>query len=208
MSMDIGTGCKIHPTAIIHNDVWIGDNVYIGPYAIIGAPPQHRNSYPCPLDGHKYDHGVELGNGVVVREFTTIHAGIITSTVVGRHTMLMAYTHVSHDCQIGDHATLSTGSILGGVTMIGDHATLGQGVITHPWALIGEGSIIGLNSSVIRDVLPYQKVAGCPARLLGPNTHQAPHMTEWSESALSEEARDAWGEMMMARKKLQKAWAS
>lgn len=206
MSLDRGRGCEIHPTAIIHNDVWIGDDVYIGPHAIIGAPPQHRGSYPSPLDGHKYDNGVSIASGTVVREFTTIHAGIIQHTHIGQDTMLMAYTHVGHDTHIGDGVTIATGSFLGGFTMIDDHATLGQGVVTHPWVIIGEHSMVGLNTSVVRDVMPYQKVAGSPARLIGANTHQAPHLTEWNEDALDHITTARWSDLTKSRDTLRYKW--
>lgn len=206
MSVHIGEDCEIHPTAIIHNHTWIGDDVYIGPYAIIGAPPQHHGSYPIPLNGHKHYKGVSIGSGSCIREFCTVHAGIKTTTSIGRHTLLMAYTHIGHDSDVGNQVTICTSSLLGGFTQVDDDATLGQGVVTHPWVIIGHGSMVGLNSSIVGDVLPYQKVAGSPARLIGANTHKAPEMLEWHTDRLSAEDWERWRGAEEWRRHMRKAW--
>jgi UDP-N-acetylglucosamine acyltransferase len=202
----IGDGCEIGHGAIIYAGVEIGDDCYIGAHAIIGAPAQHHGSYPAPLDGRKYEHGVRIGSGACVREFCTVHAGVVGPTMIGDDALIMAYSHVSHDSSVGKRSTLGTASILGGFTMIDERVTFGQAVVTHPWILIGEGAMVGLNSSVVKDVLPYQKVAGAPARLLGPNTHLL-GADEWSEAALDEEAWTRWSILNAAREDLRDEWA-
>jgi UDP-N-acetylglucosamine acyltransferase len=204
----IGINTEIHPTAIIHDNTWIGDDVYVGPYAIIGAPPQHRGSYPAPLDGHKYNQGVRIGNGSCIREHVTIHAGILAPTEIGFHNLLMAYTHIGHDSTIGYNVTIATHGCLGGFTCIDDDVTFGQAVVTHPWVCIGHGSMVGMNSTVVRDVLPYQKVAGSPARLIGVNSHRAPDMTKWRPEDLSAQDWDEWNDNENWRHVMKQAWAA
>lgn len=217
---------NIHPLACVDNDVeFHGDDIivhafavitapctihgpaYIGPHAVIGAPPQHHGSYPSPISGPRRAAGVIIEAGATIREFVTIHQGCVTPTRVGADTMLMAGCHVAHDCNIGKNVTLGSFSILGGFTQIGDHATFGQGVVTHPWKMIGEGAMVGLNSSVIEDVLPFAKVAGSPTRLLGTNTHQDASLpTDYESAALGTEVWDEWSRMGRQRILNRLAW--
>lgn len=203
----IGDGCEIGHGAIIYPGVKIGDNVYIGAYAVIGAPPQHRGSYPAPLDGKHHQHGVRIAAGACVREYCTVHAGIVAPTMIAEDALVMAYSHVSHDTRIGKRATLSTASILGGFTLVGNDATLGQNVVTHPWRIIGQGAMVGLNSSVIKDVEPYQKVAGSPARLLGANAHLT-GAHEWSNQLVSMEDWETYWDMLEVSKMLRERWSA
>jgi UDP-N-acetylglucosamine acyltransferase len=202
----IGDGCEIGHGAIIYANVEIGDGCYIGAHAIIGAPPQHHGSYPAPLSGAKYEHGVKIGRGACVREFCAIHAGVVGPTMIGDGALVMAYSHVSHDSIVGGRATIGSASILGGFSMIDERVTFGQGVVTHPWIIVGEGAMVGLNSSVVKDVLPYQKVAGAPARLLGPNAHLF-SADEWSEASLADETWTRWAALNDKRDKLREEWA-
>ena len=169
-SVTIGEGCEIADTAILTGPLTIGDRVYIGAYAVIGAPAQHRGSYPCSLDSKHRAEGVTIGDGACVREFVQVHQGILRPTIVGGDSLLLAGAHIAHDSQLGRGVTMGSFSILGGFTIIDDEATFGQGVVTHPWIIIGERAMVGLNSSVVKDVDPFAKVAGSPARLLGSNT--------------------------------------
>ena len=202
----IGENCEIGHGAIIYGNAIIGDDCYIGAHAIIGAPPQHDGSYPSPLDGMKHTQGVRIGSTACVREFVTVHGGVVSPTIIGDGALVMAYSHVSHDSRVGARSTLSTGSILGGFTLIDERVTFGQAVVTHPWIVVGEGAMIGLNSSVVKDVLPYQKVAGSPARLLGPNAHLL-DVAEWSEAALSDDAWDRYATMTALRDALREGWS-
>jgi UDP-N-acetylglucosamine acyltransferase len=218
----------IHPTAIIGNevelhgtDITIGayavidapciihSPAYIGPHAVIGAPPQHHGSYPSPLTAPKRTGGIIIEAGATIRELVTVHQGCITETRIGERALIMAGSHIAHDCRIGADTTLSTFSVLGGCTHIAKNVTFGQGVITHPWAIIGEGAMVGLNSSVIKDVLPYSKVAGAPARILGSNTHRDPSLPpEYEEMAISAEIWEEWAIMQSERETLRAAWTN
>jgi UDP-N-acetylglucosamine acyltransferase len=167
--VQVGEGVEVGPYAVITGDTIIEDHAYIGPHAVIGSPAQSVGVYPSPLTGKRAQVGVRIGRGACVREFATVHQGLLRETIVGENSLVMAYCHVSHDSTLGEGVTLSTGATLGGFSTIGDDANLGQHAVTHPWIVVGSASMIGLNSSVLRDVEPYTTVAGAPARLLGAN---------------------------------------
>jgi len=167
--VQIAPSAVVAPYAVIAGPCVIGPDAYVGAHAVIGAAAQHHGTWPAPLSGEERAAGVVIEQGACVREYVTVHQGVLGETVVGAHSLVMAYSHVSHDSRLGEHVTLATGTTLGGFTSIGSYATFGQSVVTHPWALIGGGSMIGLNSSVIRDVDPFDKVAGCPAKSIGTN---------------------------------------
>jgi UDP-N-acetylglucosamine acyltransferase len=204
----IGANCEIFETAILTGPLSIGDDVYIGPYAVVGGPAQHRGSYPCRLDSPRRSVGVCIKNRACVREFVQIHQGLTCETVVGEDVLLMAGSHIAHDSHIGDGATLGSFSILGGFTIIDDAATLGQGVVTHPWTIIGEGAMVGLNSSVVKDVMPFTKVAGAPARLLGSNQHRDESLPSvYDATLLGWDVWDRWGELLKKREDMRKRWS-
>ena len=170
----IGAGVVVEPYAIITGPTLIGEGAYIGAHACIGAPAQHHGAYPAPITGERREGGVVVGAGACVREYVTIHQGVIGGTIVGAGTLLMAGVHVAHDCLIGERVTLGSFSILGGLSIVDEDVTFGQGVVTHPYSIVGAGAMVGLNSSVIHDVLPFSKVAGCPARVIGFNDRKHP----------------------------------
>lgn len=167
--VEIGERVVIEPFAVITGPCRIGDDSYIGAHATIGAPPQHSGTYPSPTIAPVRAAGVELGRGVCVRELSTIHQGLLKPTRVGGGTLLMAGCHIAHDAEVGRNVTAGSYLLLGGFTFIADGATFGQGCVTHPWVVIGEGAMVGLNTSVIRDVDPYLTVVGAPARTIGVN---------------------------------------
>ena len=206
-AVTIGDGCEIADTAILTGPLTIGDRVYIGAYAVIGAPAQHRGSYPCSLDSKHRAEGVTIGDGACVREFVQVHQGIMRPTIVGGDSLLMAGAHIAHDSQLGRGVTMGSFSILGGFTIIDDEATFGQGVVTHPWIIIGERAMVGLNSSVVKDVDPFAKVAGSPARLLGSNTSKDRSLpAEYSASVLSESVWDRWAGLKDRQADTRRLW--
>ena len=176
----------IESTAVIIGPATIQGGAYVGHNAIVGAPPQYKGYWPQGGHGKRANAGVYIGAGTVVRELCQVHQGVQRTTFVGDDCLLMAGCHIAHDSSIGAHCTLGSFSTLGGHTTLGGHVTFGQGVVTHPWVIVGAYSMVGLNSSVIEDVLPYQKVAGSPARLLGKNTGAGGDKQEWNESCFDE----------------------
>jgi len=203
----IAESAIIEPYAVITGPAWIKANAYVGAHAVIGAPPQHRGSYPSPIDATIREAGVVVGRGACVREYATIHQGILVDTIVGEDALLMAGVHIAHDSLVADRVTIGSFSVLGGFTVIDQDATLGQGVVTHPWTLIGESAMIGLNSSVVRDVMPFSKVAGSPAKLIGTNTHKAPDLpSSYTETMLGASVWELWAERCRMRDELRAAW--
>lgn len=197
--VDIHDTAIVEPYAVITGPAQIGARAYIGAHSVIGAPAQHDATAPAPRAAARDGAGVIIGADACVREFCTIHQGLMQQTRVGNDTLLMAGCHIAHDAIVGPRATLGSFTLLGGFTMIGSDVTFGQGVVTHPWVAIGGGSMIGLNTSVIRDVEPYAKVAGSPAREVGANTRK---LDTTDEKAIDDEfarlcadrdlLRDAW----------------
>lgn len=206
-NVTISESAIIEPYAIITGPGWIGDDAYIGAHAVIGAPSQHHGSYPAPVSGSYAPCGFAVEQGACVREYATIHQGIVQRTRIGAESLVMAYSHIAHDCVLGERVTLATSTILGGFTRIDDDVTFGQAVVTHPWVLVGESAMVGLNSSVVKDVLPYSKVAGAPARLLGTNTHRDPGLPrEYDETILSGDVWERWNDLVDERHKLRDLW--
>ena len=198
----LGAGVIVEPYAVITGPALIHAGAYIGAHACVGAPAQHHGTYPAPITGKHREGGVTIGARACVREYVTVHQGIIGETVVGADTLLMAGVHVAHDCLIGERVTLGSFSVLGGLTIIGDDVTFGQGVVTHPWTIICEGAMIGLNSSVIRDVDPYMKVVGSPARDIGYNQRKFP------AGGLGEEVWAARSILIERQDARREAWAA
>jgi UDP-N-acetylglucosamine acyltransferase len=208
-NVDIGENVTIEPYAIITGPCVIGDDVYIGAHAMIGGSPQHRGTYPSGVTAPIRHAGISVKRGACVREYATVHHGIVEETHVGEDALVMAGCHVAHDCQIGARATLGSFSILGGFTIIDQDVTFGQGVVTHPWAIIGEAAMVGLNSSIVKDVTPFAKVAGAPARVLGSNRHKDPSLPdEYDELILGTDVWDRWNEALQFRLDMKHAFRS
>jgi UDP-N-acetylglucosamine acyltransferase len=204
----VGADCEVFETAILTGPLTIGDGVYIGPYAVVGAPAQHRGSYPCGVGSPHRAEGVVIRDGACIREFVQVHQGIIRPTIVGEDCLLMAGAHIAHDSQLGAGVTMGSFSILGGFTLIDDAATFGQGVVTHPWTIIGERAMVGLNSSVVKHVQPYAKVAGAPARLLGSNTSKdAALPSDYSEDLLSDSVWERYARLADSQREAEGLWA-
>lgn len=158
----IGAGTRIGSHAVIDGVTRIGLDNVVGPHAVIGAPPQLRG---CAAPGE-----LQIGDRNHLRELCTVHAGGRGSrTLIGHDNLLMAYSHVAHDCQLGNGIELANGVQLAGHVQVGDHAVLGGLAAVHQFVRIGAYSMVGAGSMVSQDVLPYCIVAGDRARLYGAN---------------------------------------
>ena len=162
----IGSGTVIGPHVVVDPYVTIGADCNIFQYAAIGAPPQSL----------KFEGGetyVKIGRGTIVREFVTIHRGTESGggiTEVGEENLLMAYTHIAHDCKTGRKVILSNNATLAGHITIGDNATIGGLVAIHQFVRIGDYAFIGGKSAVVKDVPPYVIASGDRAKLHGLNS--------------------------------------
>lgn len=164
---------KIHPTAQIYPNVIIGENVEIGPYCIIGAPPEIKNGYPSE------NLGVIIGDNTIITGNVTIDGGSIKTTVIGSDCFIMKSVYIAHDCHIEDNVILSANSSLAGHVRIGKHSNIGMGSLFHQFSLIGGGSMIGMGCVITKKsiVEPFSKMVGNPAKKIGENSYVISKMT-------------------------------
>ncbi len=165
-NVTIGSGTRIASHVVIDPFVKIGPDCQIFQYAAIGAPPQS-----VKFKGEQ--SWVQIGRGCTLREFVTIHRGTAFGgglTEIHQNSYLMAYTHVAHDCKIGQNVILANNTTLAGHITIGDNATVGGLVAIHQFVRIGEYAFIGGKSAVVKDIPPYVIAAGDRAKLHGLNS--------------------------------------
>lgn len=152
----IGADTVIGPHVVISGPTTIGVGNTISPFANIGAPPQDIN-----YKGE--DTKLEIGDHNIIREYVSLHRGTASGrgiTTIGNHNMLMAYVHVAHDCQVGNHVILANTANLAGHVIVEDRVTLGGLVAVHQFSRIGEYAYVGGMSGISRDVPPYVVVSG------------------------------------------------
>jgi UDP-N-acetylglucosamine acyltransferase len=155
---------NIHPTAIIYPNVYIGENVTIGPYCIIGAPPEWK--------GHEHESkGVIIGNGTIITGLVTIDAGVERPTTVGTNCYIMKHAHIGHDANIKSRVTISCGAKIGGHAVVNLDCNIGLNAVIHQKQNIAKGCMIGMGAVVTKKLItePYKKYAGNPAKYIGEN---------------------------------------
>lgn len=180
---------SIHPTAIVDGDVRLGDGNTIGPFAVvtgpvelgddnwigagvvIGAPPEVRSwEHPRDAAARSSGNGIVIGSRNVFREYAQVHQGWHDRTTIGDDAFIMNQVYVAHDCRLGHGVTLASSVLLAGHVRVGDGANLGLGVSVHQRRYVGRGAMVGMGSVVTRDVPPWSKAFGNPARVQGANT--------------------------------------
>lgn len=162
--VEIGDGSWIGPHVTIFDGARIGKNCKIFPGAVISAIPQDLKY----MGETTY---VEIGDGTVIRECVTINKGTNSfgKTMIGNNCLLMAYTHVAHDCRIGHNVILVNSVGLAGEIEIGDYAILSGMVLVHQFVRIGAHTIIQGGSKVGKDVPPFVTAGREPLRFEGIN---------------------------------------
>jgi UDP-N-acetylglucosamine acyltransferase len=158
-------GTKLLAHVVVDGDTTIGENCIIFPFTSIGLPPQD-------LKYKNENTGVRIGNNNIIRENVTIHKGSVKGdglTEIGESNFLMAYTHIAHDCKIGNSIIMANASTLGGHVLVEDFAVIGGLVAVHQFTRIGAYCMIGGFSGVAQDVIPYMIASGERAKLYGPN---------------------------------------
>jgi UDP-N-acetylglucosamine acyltransferase len=153
----------IHPTAIIGDNVILGDNNYIGPYCIIGDKAEHKK-YWGQEKGKVY-----IGNNNIITGLVTIDAGTLELTFIGNDCFIMKHAHIGHDCLIQDYVTISCGAKIGGHSIIKANSNIGLNAVLHQFSVIQEGCMIGASAFFKGESDSYTKYAGVPARKLGEN---------------------------------------
>ena len=180
---ELDEGVSVGPFSVIGPGVQIGKGTTIGPHAVVKGPTsigvdnrifQFASVGDDPQD-LKYggeETRLEIGDRDIIREFTTLHRGTAQDAVatrIGSDNLFMAYIHVAHDCQIGNHVIMANAASLGGHVKIRDWAILGGFTIVHQFCHIGEHSFCAMGSAVSKDIPPYVMVNGNPARPCGIN---------------------------------------
>lgn len=180
---ELGPGVRVGPYAIIGPGVGIGANSQVGPRVLIekdttvGVSCRIANGAVLGTDPQdlKYEGEetrLEIGDRTVIREFATLNRGTAASgrTTVGSDCLLMAYCHIAHDCEIGNHVIITNATNMGGHVTIEDWAIVSGLVAIHQFVRIGSHAFVGGGSRINRDVPPFCKATGNPtAKLYGLN---------------------------------------
>ena len=162
----IGRDCSIGASCVIDGVTEIGDGNQIFPMTSIGLVPQDLKFGGEPTR-------VVIGDRNVIREFVTIHRGTAGGgglTSIGNHNLLMAYTHIAHDCHIGNETIFGNAATLAGHVEVEDDANVGAFSGVHQFCRVGKYAFIGGYSVVTKDALPFAKTVGNRARIYGINT--------------------------------------
>ena len=155
----IGPGCRIGPHVVIEGPTTIGAGNRFFQFASIGADPQDMK-----YGGERTQ--LVIGDRNTFREFVTVNRGTVTgggATRIGNDNLLLAYTHVAHDCVLGSHIVMSNAAMLAGHVELGDWVIMGGFAGAHQFCRVGAHAFIGNNTSVLQDIPPYVLATGHPA---------------------------------------------
>ncbi len=161
----IGADCHIGPHAVIDGDTTLGERNRVFHFTSIGAPPQD-------LKYAGENTKLVIGNDNQIREFATLHLGTVGGggvTQIGNKNLFMAYSHVAHDCIVGNGCVLANAATLAGHVQIGDYCTLGGLSAVHQFSRIGNHAFLAGGTMAVMDVPPYCIAQGDRAELAGTN---------------------------------------
>lgn len=164
--VEIGEGTRVGPHVVIEGHTRIGRDNEIFQFCSIGAQPQDK----------KYDAeptGLEIGDRNTIREFCSFNVGTTQDagvTRIGNDNWVMAYVHVAHDCQVGNHTIFANNATLAGHVHVGDWAILGGFTGVHQFVRVGAHSFCGVGTVLLQDLPPFVTVAGNPAAPHGINS--------------------------------------
>lgn len=160
----IGPGCRIDSCAKIASGARLGEQVKVSHGAAVGTEPQD-------LKFSGEETILTVGDNTIIREYVTLNRGTIerNRTVIGKNCLIMAYSHVAHDCIIGDNVILSNVVQLGGHVEIGDFAILGGLTGVHQFVKIGRHAMVGGGLGVAKDLCPFALAAGDPLKIASLN---------------------------------------
>ena len=180
---DLGKGVVVGPWCTVGPDVALGDDVrlishvtvagrtsigpdtVVYPFASVGMPPQD-------LKYRGEASRLEIGSGNTIREHVTMNPGTEGGgmvTRVGDNGLFMIGAHVAHDCTVGDRVVFANNASIAGHVTVGDFAIISGLSTVHQFCRIGAHAMIGLNTAVVGDVIPFGSVAGDRARMVGLN---------------------------------------
>lgn len=164
-NVEIGEGTRIGSNVTIMEGARIGKNCVIFPGAVIGAIPQD-------LKFRGEDTVAIIGDNTTIRECVTVNRGTAAKgkTVVGSNCLIMAYSHVAHDCVIGDNVIISNATQIAGEVVVDNYAVIGGGTLIHQFCHIGPHVMIQGGALVNKDIPPYVKAAREPIAYAGINS--------------------------------------
>jgi UDP-N-acetylglucosamine acyltransferase len=151
----LGEGCELISQVAMQGPSQIGANNTFFPFSSVGMAPQDLSYAGEPTR-------LEMGDHNQIREFVTINRGTVKGggvTRVGSHVLVMAYTHIAHDCTIGDHVILANAATLGGHVNVEDWAQVGALCPVHHFVRIGTHAFVGGGTTITQDVLPFSKTS-------------------------------------------------
>lgn len=163
--VEIGAGTRIGPHAVIQGPTRIGRDNHIHAHACLGDAPQDISYRGEPTR-------LEIGDGNTIREFVSMHRASTKEegvTRVGSGGFFMAYSHVAHDCVVGDGVVMANNAIIGGHVHVGNRVNIGAMSAVHQFVHIGDYAMIGGGSIILMDVAPFMTASGNRARLYGLN---------------------------------------
>ena len=161
----IGAGTTVGPHCVIDGRTTLGRDNHIFQFNSIGAIPQDKKYAGEPTE-------LVIGDRNTIREFCTLNLGVPQAggiTTVGNDNWIMAYTHIAHDCHVGNHTTLANNTTLAGHVHLGDWVTVGGLTGIHQFVKIGAHAMVGFASAVAQDVPPFMLVDGNPLAVRGYN---------------------------------------
>ena len=180
---ELASDVEVGPFAVIGPDVVIGEGSWIGPHVVINGPTrigrenkifQFASVGEIPQD-KKYRGEttlLEIGDRNVIREFCTINRGTVLgggATRIGSDNWIMAYVHIAHDCQVGDHTIFANNASLAGHVIIEDYVILGGFSQVHQFCSLGMHCFTAFGSGIAKDIPPFVMVSGHPAAPHGLN---------------------------------------
>lgn len=164
--VSIGAATEIGAHVVLSGHTTLGARNRVFPFASIGAIAQDRKYGGEPTT-------TTIGDDNVFREYVSVHAGTLQDrgdTAIGNGNWFLAYTHVAHDCVIGDHTTFSNNAQIAGHVHIDDWAVLGAYAGVHQFGRVGAHAMVAAGAIVLQDVPPYMIVQGYPAKPHGTNS--------------------------------------
>ena len=165
-NVEIGARTRVGPHVVIDGNTRIGEDNVFYQFSSIGAPPQDKKYAGEPTR-------LEIGDRNTIREFCTFNRGTVQDvgvTRLGNDNWIMAYVHLAHDCQIGNHTIFANNAQLAGHVHVGDWAIMGGFSNVHQFCKIGAHAMVGMSTSLTQDVPPYVILSGNPAQAHGINS--------------------------------------
>ena len=154
--VEIGDGCRIGPHVVIHGPTRIGRNNHIHAHAVLGGDPQDKK-----FKGERTE--LVIGDDNIIREFCTLNRGTGDGggvTRIGNDNWILAYVHIAHDCQIGNHCVFSNNAALAGHVIVGDYVVLAGYTLLHQFCRVGDHAFTAMGAKINADVPPFVLVGG------------------------------------------------